>query len=122
MSCPSVQFSGGEPTLRRDLLEIIALAWKMGFAQIQIATNGLILAEDLDLCRTLERSGLNTVYLQFDGVTAAPYEVLRGRDVFPQKLRARENFRLAHMTSTVLVPTLVRGGSMTIRYPEPLAT
>jgi uncharacterized radical SAM superfamily Fe-S cluster-containing enzyme len=107
--CPSVQFSGGEPTLRQDLPEIIALARKMGFSQIQIATNGLILAEDLDLCRALERSGLNTVYLQFDGVTAAPYEVVRGRDVFPQKLQALENFRRAHMTSSVLVPTLVRG-------------
>ena len=85
-----------------------ALARKKGFSQIQIATDDLILAEDLDLCRALERSGLNTVYLRFNGVTPAPYEVVRGRDVFPQKLQARENFRRAHMTSTVLVPTLVR--------------
>lgn len=56
----------------------------------------LILAEDLDLCR-------------------APYEVVRGRDVFPPKLQALENFRRAHMTSSVLFQPS-SGGSTTIRW------
>ncbi len=107
--CHSIQFSGGEPTMRRDLPEIIALARQMGFSQIQIATNGLRLAEDIGLCSALVQCGLNTVYLQFDGVTAEPYLAVRGRDVLPQKIQALENFRLANMASTVLVPTLVRG-------------
>jgi uncharacterized radical SAM superfamily Fe-S cluster-containing enzyme len=78
VSCPAVQFSGGEPTVRDDLPEIVAMAKRMGFSQIQLATNGLRLAASLDLCRSLERSGLNTVYLQFDGVTPEPYQAVRG--------------------------------------------
>ena len=42
--CPAVQFSGGEPTIRDDLPEIISMAKEMGFAQIQVATNGVKLA------------------------------------------------------------------------------
>lgn len=107
--CKAIQFSGGEPTMRDDLAQIVALAKGMGFSQIQIATNGLRLAASLDLCRSLERSGLNTVYLQFDGVTPEPYRTARGHDYLPAKLRAIENFRKAHQTSVVLVPTLARG-------------
>jgi len=108
VACPAVQFSGGEPTLRKDLHQIVAMAREMGFVQIQVATNGLCLAESPELCRSLERSGLNTVYLQFDGVTPEPYRTIRGRDILPAKLKALENFREAGMTSTVLVPTLAR--------------
>ncbi len=95
--------------MRDDLPEIVAMAREMGFAQIQLATNGLRLAASVDLCRALERSGLNTVYLQFDGVTAQPYQAARGRDLFPVKLRALENFRTSGLTSVVLVPTLAKG-------------
>ncbi len=52
---PAVQFSGGEPTMRDDLPEIVALAREMGFAQIQVATNGIKLAASLALCRDLVR-------------------------------------------------------------------
>lgn len=51
--CPAVQLSGGEPTIRDDLPEIVSLAKEMGFAQIQIATNGVMLAASPDLCKKL---------------------------------------------------------------------
>jgi len=107
--CPAIQFSGGEPTLRDDLPQIVAMAMQMGFAQIQIATNGLRLAASLDLCLSLQKSGLNTVYLQFDGITPEPYQAVRGRDLLPIKLKALENFGKAGLASTVLVPTLAKG-------------
>jgi uncharacterized radical SAM superfamily Fe-S cluster-containing enzyme len=107
--CPAVQFSGGEPTIRDDLPLIVALARAMGFAQIQVATNGLRLAESIDFCRDLVQSGLSTVYLQFDGVTPEPYLANRGRDLMSVKLRALDNFRRVNLESTVLVPTLARG-------------
>ncbi|MDK2916101.1 MAG: 7,8-dihydro-6-hydroxymethylpterin dimethyltransferase, partial [Euryarchaeota archaeon] len=38
---PAVQFSGGEPTMREDLPEIIRKAKELGISQVQIATNGI---------------------------------------------------------------------------------
>lgn len=34
---PAVQFSGGEPTMREDLVEIVRMAREFNFTQIQIA-------------------------------------------------------------------------------------
>ena len=107
--CSAIQFSGGEPTMRDDLQEIVALARQLGFFQIQVATNGLKLARSPNLCRDLVRNGLTTIYLQFDGVTPEPYETLRGRDLLPLKYQAMENLRAAKQMSIVLVPTLAKG-------------
>ncbi|HII05833.1 MAG TPA: radical SAM protein [Methanotrichaceae archaeon] len=107
--CPAVQFSGGEPTMREDLPSILAMARDMGFDQIQIATNGIRLAKSFNLCRALEKSGLNTVYLQFDGFTPKANIAFRGRDVLPLKLKAIENFRRSGIESVVLVPVLEKG-------------
>jgi uncharacterized radical SAM superfamily Fe-S cluster-containing enzyme len=81
----------------------------MGFSQVQMATNGVILSANLELCKRLERAGLSTVYLQFDGLTPKSYKKMRGRNLLPIKLQAIENLRKAGQTSTVLVPTLARG-------------
>ncbi len=107
--CPAIQFSGGEPTLRKDLPEIVSLAKKMGFVQIQVATNGVILSERPDLCKSLVDSGLSTVYLQFDGVTPEPYIEMRGRDLLAVKLRALDNLTAAGLRSVALVPTVTKG-------------
>jgi len=107
--CPAVQFSGGEPTLREDLTQIISMAKDIGFSQIQIATNGLRLASSPDLCQNLRNAGLNTIYMQFDGLTDETYRTLRGRNMFHVKLKAIENSRQAGMKSIVLVPTVVKG-------------
>ena len=98
---PAVQFAGGEPTLREDLLEIIKMAKEMGFLQVQLATNGLLLAKDPEMVRKLKDVGLQTVYLHFDGVT---------KETNPKialDLKVVENckqFRLG----MVLVPTIIK--------------
>lgn len=107
--CYAVQFSGGEPTLRDDLPEIIALAKSMGFTQIQIATNGLRFAASPEMAERLSAAGLSTVYLQFDGVDPKPYVTMRGRDLLDVKLRAIESCRAAGIKSVVLVPTVAKG-------------
>jgi uncharacterized radical SAM superfamily Fe-S cluster-containing enzyme len=107
--CYAVQFSGGEPTMRNDLPELIRMAKQMGFIQVQIATNGVRMAKMPGYCVTLKRTLLSTVYLQFDGVTPEPYLAARGFDALPLKLKAIENARAARLTNIVLVPTLVKG-------------
>lgn len=105
---PAIQYSGGEPTIRKDIVELVKLAKEIGFTHIQIATNGLKLAKDPVLAKNLKEAGLNTVYLQFDGITEEPYIKIRGKNILPIKLEAIENCRKAKL-GIVLVPTLVRG-------------
>ena len=75
-----IQLSGGEPTVREDLPEIIRLARSYGFGFVQINTNGLRLSEDPAYARQLREAGLSSVFLQFDGTRDEIYRKLRGRD------------------------------------------
>jgi len=106
---PAVQLSGGEPTVRDDLPEIVRAAKELGFPHVEVNTNGIRFAQDLDFVKRLVKAGLNTVYLQFDGVTPEPYKTTRGQDIFHYKLEAIENCRKAGLKSIVLVVTLVKG-------------
>lgn len=105
---PAIQYAGGEPTVRKDIVELIAMAKEEGFTHVQIATNGLRLARKEEFAQELKDAGLNTVYMAFDGVTPEPYIKSRGKDLLPQKLKAIENCRKAGL-GMVLVPTLVAG-------------
>ncbi len=109
VACPAIQFAGGEPTMRNDIVDIVRIAFESGFNQIQMATNGIKLGKDPDLCKKLNAAGLGTVYLQFDGVTEKPYLINRGYNALPHKLRAIENCRAAGIRSISLVPTLSKG-------------
>lgn len=104
----NIQLSGGEPTMRDDLAEIIRLGKEKGFTYFQLNTNGLRLAEDADYLKELVAAGLNNVFLQFDGVTEAPYQVLRGKALLENKLRAINHCQSAGV-GVVLVPTIASG-------------
>lgn len=107
--CKAVQFSGGEPTVRKDLPDILRKARELGFMQVQIATNGLKMAESPEYCKQLREAGLNTAYLQFDGVTPDVYEKTRGFNAWPIKEKVIKNCEEGGATSICLVPTLVKG-------------
>lgn len=108
--CPAVQFSGGEPTIYPRFLDIIRKAKELGFAQIQIATNGVRIAQDEGFARELGLAGLNTIYLQFDGLKEDIYVTTRGKALLEVKRKAIENVRRAEKhPSIVLVPTIVKG-------------
>ncbi len=108
VATPAIQFSGGEPTVRDDIVDLIKIAKEEGFTHTQIATNGLALANDENLAKELKEAGLNTIYLQFDGVTEEPYIKTRNANILSKKLEAIENCRKARL-GIVLVPTLVKG-------------
>ena len=104
----NIQLSGGEPTMRDDLPEIISLGKNMGFSFFQLNTNGIRLAEEFDYCIRLAEAGLNCVFLQFDGLNDGIYKSLRGRSLLEKKIRAIENCKQAGI-GVVLVPTVVKG-------------
>lgn len=104
----NVQLSGGEPTMRDDLPEIIAMGRERCFGFIQLNTNGLRLAREADYARKLKNAGLSSVFLQFDGVRDATHLALRGRPLNSAKRRAVDNCLEAGL-GVVLVPTVVPG-------------
>lgn len=103
----NIQLSGGEPTVREDLPEIIALGRKLNFDFIQLNSNGLKLAED-GYAHRLREAGLASVFLQFDGLDDAIHQRLRGRPLAEIKRRAVERCAEAGL-GVVLVPTVVPG-------------
>ncbi len=104
----NVQLSGGEPTLRDDLPDIVALGRSRGFGFIQINTNGLRLADDPDYVAALKQAGLSSVFLQFDGTDDSIYQNLRGASLLSKKIAAIDHCA-QHQIGVILVPTLVPG-------------
>jgi len=104
----NVQLSGGEPTLRDDLPQVIALGRSLGLPFLQLNTNGMRLEADDEYAETLAAAGLQAVFLQFDGVDDASYLALRGRSLAALKVRAVERCAEAGL-GVVLVPTVARG-------------
>jgi uncharacterized radical SAM superfamily Fe-S cluster-containing enzyme len=104
----NIQLSGGEPTVRNDLPEIIRLGRSYGFKFFQLNTNGLPIAQDETLLSDLKAAGLSTVFLQFDGTHDAFYKHIRGRELFTQKMQAIKHCKEQNL-GVVLVPTLVPG-------------
>lgn len=100
--------SGGEPTLREDLLEIIEMEKELGFDYILVMTNGLRLAEDIDYFKKLRDLEV-WLYLQFDGVTSEPYIKTRGRNLWSLKQKIIEDARKIGFDRIACVPTLAKG-------------
>lgn len=103
-----LQLSGGEPTLRDDLPEIVRAAKNLGCKYVQLNSNGLRLAEDPAYARMLRDAGLSFVFLQFDGTRDDIYRQLRGAPLLAAKKKAIENCASENLGVT-LVPTIVRG-------------
>ena len=103
----NIQLSGGEPTLRDDLDEIIKIGRDKGFTFFQLNTNGIRIGEDENYIKALANAGLNTVFLQFDGLSDEVYYKLRGKKLLRLKLKAIENCKKAGV-GVVLVPTIMK--------------
>jgi len=98
----ALQITGGEPTLRDDLFEIIHMAEELGFSHIQLHTNGVKLAQNPEYSTKLYENKLSTVYLSFDGVSQQTNPLIE------YNKKALEHLQKAGM-QVVLIPTLIRG-------------
>lgn len=104
----AVQLTGGEPTCRADLAEIIRMGRNKGFWGIEVNTNGLVIASREGYLESLVEAGLTGVYLSFDGLTGEVYEATCGRDILDTKLKVIERCREAGI-QCVLAATVITG-------------
>lgn len=105
---PFIHISGGEPTVRNDLPEIIRMIKDMSFPYIQLNTNGIRMAHEPEYVRELKEAGLSAVFMQFDGTRDDIYRKLRGRDLLAEKEAAIKNCGENNL-GVALVPTVVPG-------------
>lgn len=72
--CPTVSFTGGEPTLRRDLPELTAYAKHKGL-RANLITNGIRCADEA-FVRALADAGLDSAQVSIEGGSAAIHDAI----------------------------------------------
>jgi hypothetical protein len=88
---PAIQLFGGEPTVRKDLLEIVKMARSRGLSA-RVVTNGIALADE-EYCRKLIEAKA-TILIAYDNDNPELYRALRGSEKYLDlKLKAIENVR-----------------------------
>lgn len=101
-----IQFSGGEPTIHPNILEMIKLAKSKNINYVMLNTNGIRISKDIEFVQKLATLK-PIIYLQFDGFTKETYETIRGEDIFEAKIKAIENLEVNGIP-IVLVATIQR--------------
>ncbi|MBL4700600.1 MAG: radical SAM protein, partial [Phycisphaeraceae bacterium] len=96
---PILVFSGGEPLMRPDLLELAAEATQVGLP-IALATNGTIMNENL--AKDIVDVGFQRVSMSLDGPSPATHDVFRGIDgAFDSTIRGFKMLRKAGMSMQI---------------------
>lgn len=101
-----ISLTGGEPTLRDDLPDLIALIKKTG-KDISLATNGLRLS-DLSYTKLLKAAGLSSLVFSLNGLDDSVFLKIEKVKLLNTKLKALENLKREKIKVQVSV-TLVRG-------------
>lgn len=118
---PQVTFTGGEPTLRPDLVELVEAAqWFV----TRLNTNGQLLTPEL--CRGLYAASLDSVQVTLYAADAATHNALVGADGFERTVEGIRNAVAAGLIVSVNTPlcslntnyaeTLEFAGSLGVRY------
>jgi MoaA/NifB/PqqE/SkfB family radical SAM enzyme len=89
----AVDFTGGEPSIRADIFELLAYARSIGYQDINMITNGLKLTK-IAFCRQLVDAGLNDVLFSIHSPQADEHDQLtRVRGSHRRIMQALENMR-----------------------------
>ena len=71
----SVSFTGGEPTIRGDLLGLIRYARQLGFRSVKVQSNGLLYAQ-VENVRRLVRAGADTFHVSIHTHRGRDYDAM----------------------------------------------
>jgi len=97
----AVQLTGGEPTIREDIVDIIKIAKEEGYKHVQLNTNGIRISQSAEFTKKVREAGVNTLYLSYDGTTEKTNP--KNHREMPKII---ENIRKVKM-GAVLVPTVI---------------
>lgn len=103
--CQGLVLTGGEPTVRPDILELVAYAKNLGFKLIQIQSNGRMFAYN-KFCKDIIAAGANEFGPALHGHIAQLHDYLTGaKGSFAQVVQGIKNLKSlgqAVLTNTVI--------------------
>jgi len=98
-----IQISGGEPTLHKNIIEIIEYA-RERFQYVMLNTNGIRIAEDKEFVKEISKfKGRFEIYLQFDSFKDETYKTIRGRELIKLKKQAINNLKEYNIPITLVI-------------------
>jgi cyclic pyranopterin phosphate synthase len=110
-----VRLTGGEPTVRPDLVEIIErLSVIEGLADLCMTTNGMTLSRQ---AKELHEAGLRRINVSLDSLSPERFAAITGADVLPRVLEGISAAQEAGM-SPVKINTVVMRGQNERELPE----
>ncbi len=101
---PTISFTGGEPTLRRDLAELVAFA-KRAKMRVNLITNGIRCADE-SFVRQLKEAGLDSAQVSLEAANAAVHNRVVGNpQAFDKTVQGLKNLKAAgihtHTNTTI---------------------
>ena len=91
--CNFVDFLGGEPTIRKDIFELVGYAKKLGFRTVGMTTNGRMFYYR-DFAEKILKCGLNHAIFSIQGHNAKLHDYLtRSAGAFKQATKGMKNVK-----------------------------
>lgn len=87
-----VVFTGGEPTIRKDIVELISYAHEIGYGEIQIQTNGRMFAY-MNFCKEMVAAGANVFVLALTGHKEELHNYITGAESFKEIIKGIVNLK-----------------------------
>lgn len=104
-TCSNVVFTGGEPTIRKDIFDLVSCARDLGYKIIQIQSNCRMLS-NMPFLKKLIKAGANEFSPAIHGHVAELHDYLtRSEGSFYQTVKAIRNLR--ELNQTIITNTVV---------------
>ena len=102
----SVRLTGGEPLVRRGLRDLVERIAELGFDDVALTTNGILLAP---IAKDLAAAGLRRVNVSCDSLRPERFEAIRRRGELEVVLSAMAAAEAAGLTPVKVNVVLLRG-------------
>ncbi len=102
----AVRLTGGEPLVRRGLVDLVGMIAAAGFDDIAMTTNGILLAP---LAASLKTAGLTRVNISCDSLRSERFASIRRRGELDTVLEAMDVAEAAGLTPLKVNVVLLRG-------------
>lgn len=106
MGTSKVRITGGEPALRKDLYEIIALCKQTsGIKKVALTTNGFLLNRDI---QKYQQAGLDALNVSADSLDPRMFAAITGKDKLQDILKGVDKALEAGITSVKLNTVMLK--------------